>query len=759
MDKANTTQVRRNAGAILLLFFGLTLAAIVAQTWWAIVQDKELTLASERENGLVAVRLLQEHASQTLQDAERKILSVTQAVQSNTDNMAQDEVQLRAFVHDKVLDDGAIKALQFINRDGVAWVTSRDFTPHHNDVSNRPDVKYLLLHPETLDSVIGHPFQSRYDSQWVMPVLRNLFDRQGKWLGLISADVRVSYFGAVYARAAKDNDATAALFANNGFVIVRSPFEARYVNRDISSSAVLQQLADGDAEGSFSHEDFLDDEKARLYTYRKIPGFPITTVYGRDLETILTPWKSRSQDRILFAAAIIALLGMLTFYLSYYVNKLHHNKTRLRESENKFIGLFQQSPLPLALLNVEKDYLIEANHVFLHQFGYEREELVRVPASHQQLWHTNDAHTAYHHLLHKHEVVEKMEVDLQHKDGSRITCLISSRMFSVGGQTMVIFSPLDITNQRLIENEIRDLNQELEQRVRNRTQKLEQTNQELAHTLHSLQDMQKDLIHAEKMAALGSLVTGVAHELNTPLGNSMTMVSSMVTDTQNLLRTMEERTLRRSELETFLSDGLDGANALVTNLARAAELVSSFKQVAVDQASNLARHFELRKVLEEMVLTSAPLYRNLNIKLEMHLQPEIYMYSYPGAVSQALSNFITNALNHGFENRDHGKMTLSCQLINDEEVEVVFTDDGCGIPIAHLGRVFDPFFTTKMGQGSNGLGMHIVYNQVTALLGGEIDIDSEEGVGTTVRMVLPLTAPALRQAQSEKLETVISADG
>lgn len=751
MDNATSLHFQRNAGPILLFLFCLSIAAIIGQTWWAIAQDKELTLSSERENGLVAVRLLQEHASQTLQEAERKILNVVQALQNHESHFVKDEEQLHHFVRDKVLDDGAVKSLQFINRDGVAWVTSRDYAAHKHDVSQRADVRYLLLHREIVDSVIGHPFQSRYDSQWVMPVLRNLFDHQGKWLGLVSADVRIAYFGAVYARAAKDNDATAALFANNGFVIVRSPFEARYVNRDISSSPVLQQLSDGDTEGSFAHEDFLDDEKTRLYTYRKIAGFPITTVYGRGMDSILAPWQERSRDRILFSSATITLLGMLTFYLLHHVRKLNHNKASLRESENKFIGLFQQSPLPLALLAQEKDYLIEVNQVFLLQFGYQREELICVAAAHQQLWHAEAARDAYQQLLHEHDYVEKMEVALLRKDGVRITCVISSRKFEIDGQTMVVFSPLDITRQRQIETEIRELNQELEQRVRYRTQKLVHTNQELAETLQSLTDMQKDLIHAEKMAALGSLVAGVAHELNTPLGNSMTMASSMATDTQNLLAVMSERSLRRSELETFLSDGVEGANALLLNLTRAAELVSSFKQVAVDQASNLARQFELRKVLEEMVVTSASLYRNRDITMEMHLQPDIYMHSYPGAVSQALSNFITNAINHGFEEREHGKMTLSCRMLDGEQVEVVFSDDGIGIPPTLLSRVFDPFFTTKMGHGGNGLGMHIVYNQVTVLLGGKIYIDSDLGVGTTVRMILPLRAPSIVQAEQAAL--------
>ena len=741
MNIANFLQMRRNAAAMLVLFFCLSFAAIIAQTWWAIMQDKEITLAAEKGSGLVAVRILQEHATQTLQEAERKILTVVQAVHASNSALQQEEILLQSFVNAKILDHGAVKTLQYINRDGIAWVSSLDFPSHANDVSRRWEVQFLLQRPDFQESVIGHAFQSRYDSQWVMPVVRNLYDKHGNWLGLISADVRVNYFAAVYARAAKDNDATVSLFANQGFVIVRSPFEARYADRDISHSPVLKLFAGDEMEGSFTHADFLDDEKARLYTYRKVTGFPITTVYGRDLQAILAPWRQRSRDRILFSTATIASLGLLTFYLRWHIRRLRHSRQSLRETENKFISLFVQSPLPLALVDLSNDQFVEVNQVFLQQFGYVRTELVGKTPLDVRLWQQPLDRKNYLETLQRQRFVNKLEVQFLRKNGEPLTCLLSSRLLDEIGQNRVIFSPLDVTRQRQIETEIRELNQQLEARVRSRTQRLEQTNQDLADTLQSLKDTQKELIQAGKMAGLGSLVAGVAHEIHAPIGNSMQMANDMADAIQNLQQIMRERSIRRSELMRFLSDGAETAATLLGNLVRAAELVSSFKQVAVDQASNQARHFDVRRVLEEIVLTSAPLYRDLALEMQLDLQSDIVIHSFPGVVSQAISHFLSNALLHAFVGRTSGKMFLSCRMVQEQQVEIVFGDDGIGIAKADLARVFEPFFTSRAG--GNGLGMHIVYNLVTGVLGGTISLHSEVGQGTQVRLLLPLVAPGL----------------
>ncbi|WP_338846699.1 ATP-binding protein [Massilia sp. W12] len=746
MASDSSSPLHRNAGLYLGLFFCLTLAAIVLQTWWAIAQDRKLTLETERGNGLVAVRLLQEHATQTLQEAERKLLSLAQMAQQAPPGASQDEDFLRRLAHKRLLDHGAIKALQFIDRQGQAWVTSLDYPAHSNDVSQRPDIKFLLLRPDFQDSVIGHPYPSRYDSQWVTPLSRHLFDLNGKWLGIISADVRIAYFGAVYARAAKNNDAAVALIANQGFIIVRSPFEARYVDRDLRGAPALAQFEGEAQEGIFSDPDFLDDEKARLYTWRKAPDFPITMVYGRDLEKILAPWQTRSRDRILFAGVIACLLGALTWYLRWHVRRLQRNQRNLRESEDKFIQLFQRSPLPLALLNLENDQFVEINQVFLEQFGYQRQDLLgNTPLA---FWQSQAERQHYLDILHREWVVDRMDALLLHKSGQPLRCLLSSRLLEADGRRMVLFSPRDVTRQYQIEEEIRELNQQLEMRVRMRTQRLEQTNLELGHTLQSLTGMQRDLVQAEKMAALGSLVAAVAQELAQPIELGMQMAAGIASETREFSADIGQRRIRKSELEGFLLNSAQQAGVLLQSLGRAGQLVASFKQVAVDQASNQAREFDLRQVLEEIVTTNAPQYREREIAMQLDLQENIHMYSYPGPISQAISHFIANALQHAFEGRASGEMRLSCRKLDSETVEIVFADNGCGIPPEYQARVFEPFFSTRIGQGGIGLGMHVVYNLVTEVLGGSIVLHSEPGQGARFVLRLPLCAPALAPAEA-----------
>jgi signal transduction histidine kinase len=312
----------------------------------------------------------------------------------------------------------------------------------------------------------------------------------------------------------------------------------------------------------------------------------------------------------------------------------------------------------------------------------------------------------------------------------------------IGSALEVVLLSFALANRMQIlkeENERiqRDATEMLEQHVQVRTLKLEHANLELADALASLKNMQDELIRAEKMAALGSLVGGIAHELNTPIGNSITMGSTLLGETREMLREVQTGMVRVQTAEQHLEDISHGIEVLMRNLHRAAELVSSFKQVAVDRATNQSRRFDLKHTLEEIVLTLGPMYRTTPYTLELDLTPDISIESYPGPLGQIVTNFISNALAHAFDGRAHGSMCLATSLRGDGFVEIRFTDDGNGMEESHLKRVFEPFFTTKLGQGGSGLGMHIVYNLVTEVLGGKIEVASRVGEGTCLMLVLP----------------------
>lgn len=295
----------------------------------------------------------------------------------------------------------------------------------------------------------------------------------------------------------------------------------------------------------------------------------------------------------------------------------------------------------------------------------------------------------------------------------------------------------DAIQQRV--QEVTELNRELESRVEARTQELVELNSALQQTIDELKWAQDNLIRSEKLAGLGALVAGVAHELNTPVGNALTVATTLQDHTRDI--TSEFRIgLRRASLENFLSETDTAGALIVRNLQRAANLVSSFKHVAVDQTSENRREFELRTTLEEIVATLSPMLKKTPYRLELDIPDGILLNSYPGALGQILTNLVNNAVFHAFVDRDHGLMRLSATLLENQLVRIIFEDDGCGMTQETLKRIFDPFFTTRLGQGGSGLGMNIVHNLVCGLLKGNITATSVPDQGTRFTIDIPLEA-------------------
>lgn len=741
----------------LLLFAGLASLAILGQTLWAIAQDKQQTLASETTNGLVAVRLLEEHATQTLQDAVHTLDRVAREIQLS--NHADDPAAIRAMVatHD-ISHSRHLKALQYVTPEGISWISSPDYPTHQSNASYRNHIQYLLHHPTFHGALVGRPYASAYDSQWVIPVARTLYNLTGQSVGVISVDIRMKYFGALYSRVAKENNASVTLVSDDGFILARSPFEARYVGRDIPDSAQKEYLRRPAAEGSFSDDSFLDDDEGtKLYTYRKLTDFPITTVYARDVESILASWEQRTMERVLLATLTIILIVALSYFLFTYVRRLQSTQMFLRASETKFMGLFIQSPTPSILVAHQDDRLVEVNDAWLALFGYQRAEVLGQTGLELNLWIDPTEHDALMQTLTDGDTLARAEVHLRSRAGHAIICIMSGRTFESGSDRLIIFSLINVTRQRAVEQEIRDMNQQLERRVQARTEKLEIANRNLSAALASVHAMQNELVRSEKMAALGSLVAGVAHELNTPIGNSVTVGSAMQEYVRELSSTMEKGELRRSTLQTFIDQATRGTDILMRSLTRASQLIRSFKRVAVDQSSDQRRKFDLQTTLREVCLTLEPMYKNKPYQLTLDLPDEVSMDSYPGALGQLLTNLVSNALQHGFEGRDHGQMHLRADASTPERVRLHFTDDGIGMNEETRKRVFDPFFTTKLGQGGSGLGMNIVYNIVHEIMGGTVEVTSTPGAGTHIVVDLPLIAPQSVQIHDVHIDSIHAA--
>lgn len=263
-----------------------------------------------------------------------------------------------------------------------------------------------------------------------------------------------------------------------------------------------------------------------------------------------------------------------------------------------------------------------------------------------------------------------------------------------------------------------------------------------ALTYQELQETQKKLLAQEKMAALGSLVAGIAHELNTPISNSILLSSTMSHKTGLINEKLIANQMRRSELTQYIKESTDAFTLNLRSLQSAAELVDSFKQIAVDRTTAQRRVFDVRQLMQDILATMMNQLQKLGLTVTLDAAEDIRMESYPGPLGQVLMNLINNALRHAFEGRAGGHILLSAKRTSEDRMQIQFSDNGIGIPADNLLKIFNPFFTTKLGQGGSGLGLSISYNIVTSILNGHIQAQSEPGSGTTFTLDLPLLAPA-----------------
>jgi len=287
--------------------------------------------------------------------------------------------------------------------------------------------------------------------------------------------------------------------------------------------------------------------------------------------------------------------------------------------------------------------------------------------------------------------------------------------------------------------------------ITNRKQReaeLKQANAELSTALNNLKQAQNQILRTEKLAALGSLVAGVAHELNTPIGNTLTVSSTLHDQADNMNLALNVG-LKRSTLENFFNQIREASDIMMRNLSRAAELISSFKQVAVDQTSSQRRPFKLKEVISETIITLRPTLKQTPYVIDYDIPESILMDSFPGPLGRVVANLINNSIIHGFDGRPEGTINIEARQLDEHQTELKMRDDGKGIPQANISRIFDPFFTTKLGHGGSGMGLSIVFTIVTGVLGGNISVDSELEQGTTLTLTLPNNAPEVVVIETE----------
>jgi len=423
----------------------------------------------------------------------------------------------------------------------------------------------------------------------------------------------------------------------------------------------------------------------------------------------------------------------------------------LRRTEAKFKTLFNASPIAIAVAIRELDYaFVEVNDQWVSQFGYSREESRGMTSVKLGLWADSEDRSKVIDQIERTGQLSGYDAWMYAK-GHRepFLCRISARSVELGNQRMVLVSQQDITALHRHEQEMMQLNNLLEQRVEERTAALSKTNDDLRTAVTNLEQAQHELLQREKLAALGALVAGIAHELNTPIGNSVTAASALHDQTHSFAEQLKDG-ITRSALDRFVDGAQLASDIVLRNLQRAAELVTSFKHVAVDQTSDQRRDFSLNEVVSETLLTLGPGIRKSGHDVIRQSSDDVTMDSYPGALSQIIANLVNNAFLHAFEDKAHGTVCIETSPLGDDEVILVVSDDGCGIAAEHIDRIFNPFFTTRLGSGGSGLGLHIAYNQVTGMLGGKIRAESTPGQGTRFVLTMPRVAPKRKETETRE---------
>lgn len=334
-------------------------------------------------------------------------------------------------------------------------------------------------------------------------------------------------------------------------------------------------------------------------------------------------------------------------------------------------------------------------------------------------------------------VMQKVSKQKDYQIRAPIAPIKEYNQLSRAFNTMLDRIEQQISKLQQAEQENKQLTQSLEQKISERTDALKTSNQELLNTLATLHQYQNQIVETEKMASLGQMVAGVAHEVNTPIGLGVTASTLLQDKLADIQRAYEEKKLTSSQLAKFLAESKENLGIIYRNMERAASLISSFKRVAVDQSNENRRQFNMQQLVNEVLLSLRPHLKKTQHQIIVNCPAGLELDSKPGPINQILINLIMNSLIHAFEHIEQGEINISVD-VQQSNCQLVYTDNGAGVPESIKKRIFDPFVTTKRGEGGSGLGMHLVYNLVTQALNGKIQLDSTLGHGIRVSIQFPV---------------------
>lgn len=438
-----------------------------------------------------------------------------------------------------------------------------------------------------------------------------------------------------------------------------------------------------------------------------------------------------------FTRDMLIGLGEASIRKSYYPEL----QARMAQLE-RFHFLLEQAHDAIFLVDANSRIIVDANGAARHTCQGQ-EQLVLGTAI--DCWLISEGLSELLQAEKPEEVLSRhLQWQLQCPQGCTLPVELSASRVDLGEGIYLVLVARDITERLQAQAALEEAKAELEEKVELRTQELtalnqelQATNLELMRTIDELQKTQQHLAHSEKMAALGNLVAGVAHEINTPLGVGITLVSHLDQVTKELQERYQSGALRRQEFTAYLAETREAAGMLQTNLNRAAQLIRNFKQVSVDQSSEVRRRFFVKEYLDSILASLYAQIKKTKIRVTVECDEQLTLEGYPGALAQIVTNLVMNSLVHGYEPDRSGEIVVKGEVVEGQFV-LTYADDGKGIDPEVLPRIFEPFFTTNRSGGGSGLGLYILYNLVTGRLGGTVDCHSQPGQGTAFRIEIPL---------------------
>jgi len=478
----------------------------------------------------------------------------------------------------------------------------------------------------------------------------------------------------------------------------------------------------------------------------------------------------------------LGLLSMTVFILIRNIRQRKKAEMALLTSQEKFSKAFKYCADIVGIASLDDGRYIETSELFFDTFGYTPGDVMgKISTGINQKNSNNDSFPLWldikqrdklFQLLKADGLIKNLETYWCTKSGKILIGLYSAEIVEIGDEPCIIYAWHDITDRKIAEVILQEAHDNLEGKIEQRThelsslnqeliamneelqstnweleneiagrlrieKKLSSSNEQLTQVNDELQTMQAYLVESAKMAALGNLVAGIAHEINTPVGVGLTAASHLQQLTTEFNHLCKHGTPRRQDLVDYLKELHESSTIILKNLERAGKLIQSFKQVSADQSCEIARVFGVKSYLEEVILSIQPQLKRTNHHITVECDPTLTMDSFPGGLSQIITNLIMNSVIHAYNPGDHGNIQITAK-IEDKNIIFLYTDDGKGMSYNVLAKIFDPFYTTKRGYGGTGLGLHVVYNIVTQQFKGTIDCESKPGQGATFRICLPL---------------------